>query len=239
MHFIGSFNITDNIIIGDPYIGRVMAEYAPLTESNRKRYEINSRSGTWYAYHAHGNYTRPIALVLIEEEYNFEIDINSITPSKLQEIGLIVSAFGHMLTAVDKQIMNNTMYTYVNTSDKMIYRIKDVRKWLNEANIPTAEQVKQLLNTLENKGLQYVESMELLPICKIQRIPIESDLWANDCYFRLKDNPLGASVIMGGIVTKAYSPENVVYIDDEKDCRIIYIDLDENACKAPVLRILD
>lgn len=237
MHFIGSFNVIDKIIIGDPYIGKVMAEYIPLTESNRKCYEINNESGTWYAYHFYGNYTHPIALILIEEGYHFKIDIHAINPNNMKEIGLVVSAFGHMLTAVDKQIMNNTLYTYINTNANMVYRIKDVKKWLNESNLTTKNQVKQLLRTLEKKGIQYVESEELLPICKIKRIPIESDLWANDCYFRLKNNPVNAAVIMGGIVTNTYSAENTIYIDNEQNCHIIYIDLDEDTSKAPAFKI--
>ena len=238
MHFIGSFNLTDNIIINDPYAGRVIAEYISLSESNKKSLEINSRPGTWYAYHFYGNYRYPIALILLEEECHFATEVNNIRNTSLIEVGKIISAFGHMVAATDKHILNNTLYTYISPTEDMVYRIKDIRRWLNDTSIPEKEKVKLLLDTLEQQDKKHINSREILSVCKVERIPIESDIWANDCYFRLKDNPLKAATIMGGIITQAYSDENIVYIDNETDCRVIYIDLDESASKSPTFRII-
>lgn len=235
--FIGSFTITDNILVGDPYIGKVLPEYVALEESNKRRYEINAQPGIWYAYHIYGNYRHPIALVLIEEELSFEMDIGNIRTTDMTEIGSVISSFGRMITAVDRQIINNTMYTYINTNDNMIYRIKDVRKWLREEPQINDAQIRQILNSITKNGRKYVEGSEISSLCNIERLPIESDLWANDCYFRLKSNPLKATVIMGGIVSRTYTDENSIYVNDKHDTRIIYIDLDEKASKAPAFRV--
>lgn len=238
--FIGSFTVNDNILVGDPYVGQIIAECVPIEETNKQKYEINAHTGTWYTYHNYGNYRHPVSLLLIEENLSFEIDINNINPNTLVRIGSVISSFGRMITAVDKQIINNTMYTYVNENMDMVYRLKDVRNWLKDADAPrqNSEQIHQLLTDIAKSGREFVEASELSLVCNVERLPVESDLWANDCYFRLKNNPLAATVIMGGVVSKTYTDENTVYVDNTQEARIIYINLDEKASKAPRFRVI-
>ena len=228
----------ENFIICDPYVGNVIAEYASISEHNLKKLEIKSRPGVWYAYHFYGNNRHPVALILVEESYHFKEEIRNIQLSELTEQGKVISAFGQMVSAVDKQVLNNTMYTYIRTSEDLVYRIKDVRKWINDTKPPKEKQLKALLENLEQQGERFVDCKTLLPLCSAKRIPVESDIWASDCYYRLRDNPIHATVILSGVISKAYSDVNTVYTNSKKDCQYIYIDLDEQASKAPAIRII-
>ncbi len=226
MQFIGSFIVQNNILIYDPAVNDIVAERFNLCEENLNRLEINSCPGTWNAYHIYNSKSAPEALLLINTADTFfyeNIDSTTLL-NELCYVDHIVTAFGHMVVAVDKVFAENNKYTYINNSNDMTYRIRDIKHWLLQHHADNKELLRDILKR-EKAGETFIDSDILYEHYGDCHIPYQSDLWAADCRFRLKNSSLESTVIQGGVVSLSYSYMNKCYVDDPDHCKIIYISL--------------